>query len=223
MKVNHENTRINILKITELLKKLAGAATKYINDKLAVEMNDTISQKYQQEQIEELRVNYLSLLQQTKKEIREILDIITEYENEQDKIIEFDVPEYINTIATINATKGELPENVIKNIKYNFAGQYNNLISIKALFDLYDVNVLNYGYAEYVKSAKDALSEIDIMAKNIETSEQSIFIDLRKIFTSIITFGEVRGIKFADVEKDFGELDNPTAQEMLVNKVMGIK
>lgn len=222
MKVNHESTKTVLLQIIDELRAQADRATKYNAESHEITENQQISITYKQNLIDDMRVKYLASLEESRSAMRALIERLLAYESDQDKIIEYDVPEYANTIATIKATKGQLPADVIKLIKYNFAGQYNNLVSIATLFKMYGIDVLEYGYKEYVRDAVDALTEIDIMIENMETSAESVHIDLRNIMRKVVTFGEVRGLTFADEEKSLGAFNDEIAEDLLVDKVMGL-
>ena len=223
MKINHEITRKNIIEITGLLRTQATVATNYRNTKTAIENDENMSQKYQQESLAQQRENYIAKLCETKEKIKERLEIILEDELKQETILEYDVPEFSNTLAVIDATQGQLPDEVIKNIKYNFAGQYQVLLSINAAFGKYGIELSKYGYDEYLRSASAVIQELIHEAKNIEQSEVSTFVSLRNLFSDIIKFGEVRGIKFSESEKDFREGHNEEADDIFAKQVMGLK
>ncbi len=203
MKVNHEQTKNIILSIVEMLKTQAQVAKKYKADLDTVTADEMISQKLKNDRIAELRNNYIAKHSELKDKVEEKLNAIISIELENEKILELDVPEFSNTLAAINAAKGHLPSEVIDSIKLNFAGQYQALLAIAAAFKNYGVELSKYGYSEYTASVKAAINPLIIQAQNIEQSETSTFISLRKLFKDVIRFGEVRGIKFSDSDKTF--------------------
>lgn len=222
MKINHEITRKNIIEITGLLRTQATVATNYINTKTAIENDENMSQKYQQESLAKQRENYIAKLCETKEKIKEKLVFILNEELKQEEILEFDVPEFSNTLSAINAAQGKLPEEIIKNIKYNFVGQYQVLLSIKAAFKQYGIELSKYGYDEYLRSAAFVIEDLINKTEDIEQSEVSTFVSLRNLFRDVIRFGEVRGLKFTDSEKDFGEGHNEKADDILARKAMDL-
>lgn len=223
MKINHEKTKENILKIISLLNAQGESASRYIKQYHEVVDDQTKSQSYQAEQVELLRVNYYNGYEERKKQIREIIEMVAETEAYNDSIVELDVPEYSNTVAIIHATGGDLPEEFISNAKYNFAGNYNAITSLVALLECYGLKSESFGYKEYARHSSEALNEIDIMVKDLERSEQAVFLDLRMIYEKILTFGKVRGLEFAESELNDDALRNELAEDLIANQVMGIK
>ena len=138
-----------------------------------------------------------------------------------EKILEFDTPEFSNTLAAINAAQGNLPADVINGIKLNFAGQYQALITIKSAFDRYGIDLAPYGYEEYITSAGFAIQPLISAAKNIEQDEVSTVLSLKNLFDDILKFGKVRGIEFTPAEETFGEYDEED-RELIARRAMGL-
>ena len=203
MKVNHDETKGIILSIVEMLKTQVQVAKKYKADSDAVTADEMISQKLKNERIAELRDNYIAKHRELKDKVEEKLNAIIPIELENEKILELDVPEFSNTLAAINTSKGHLPSEVIESIKLNFAGQYQALLAIKSAFERYEVDLKPWKYDEYTASVNYAIKPLIIQAQNLEQSEASTSISLRKLFKDVIRFGEVRGIKFSDSDKTF--------------------
>lgn len=222
MKVNHDKTKSLILNITKLLKAQIQTAKKYKADSDNILSDRLISQEYKNEQIEELRNAYLAKHSETKEKAENALNEILELELENEKILEFDVPEFSNTLAVINAAKGNLPSEVIESIKINFAGQYQTLLAIKSAFERYGVDLKKFGFEEYTISAGSAVKELIYQAQNIEQSETSTIVSLRKLFKDVIRFGEVRGINFSKSEKTLTADIDDEARKILTRKAMGL-
>lgn len=222
MKINHERTKNKILEITGLIRGQAQAATEYRQKSLNITQDETMSQNYKDEQIERLRDEYIRKYEETKQGLTKKLDEIIPLELENEAVLEFDIPEFANTMTAINAAEGNLPENVIKSIKLTFAGNYQALLSIRAAFERYGIDLEKYGYNEYTESVNTAITPLILEAENIERSEISTFISLRSLFRNVIKFGEVRGINFSESQKDFGEGYNEEAANILARQAMGL-
>jgi hypothetical protein len=222
MKVNHEQTRGKIIEITELLKAQAVTAQNFKENSNKVLADESLSQKYQNDRIAELRENYIVKHKETKEKVIAILEEISPLELENEKILEYDIPEFANTMSAINSTQGKLPADVMESIKLNFAGHYQVLLSIKAAFEHYGIDLTPYKYEVYVTSAAFVINDMMKMAENLELSESSSFIALRQLHAKVIRFGEVRGIKFSPDEKTFGSISEDVS-DALARQVMGLE
>lgn len=222
MKVNHDRTKKIIIDITDILRAQAQVAKNFKVESDKVTENKTYSQAYQAEKIDALRREYDIKYNGTKDEVAKKLEEILNIELENEQILEFDVPEFANTLAAINAAKGKLPENVISNIKLNFAGQYQALLTIAATFENYGVEVSRYGYDDYLRSVSLAIEPLIIQARNIERSEVSTAISLKKLLKNVIHFGEVRGITFSENVKTLGDGLDDDASNQLARRAMGL-
>lgn len=221
MKVNHEQTKNKILDICKVLRTQAAYAKRFRQESLNVTTDEMLAQKYKNDRLAELREAYNAKYNETKTRIVEILGQIAEIEHEQEKILEFDVPEFSNTIAAINAAQGKLPADVITNIKLNFAGQYQILMTIKAAFERYEIDLVPYGYEEYTTSAGFVLPGLIHKAENIEQDEISTLLSLKNLFDDVLKFGKVRGITFTPTEETFNEFDEED-RELLARRAMGL-
>lgn len=220
MRVNHEQTKRLILNIVDMLRNQAQTAKKFKGDSDVLIADNRMSQEFKNERIEELRNNYNAKYNEIKEKVEEKLNAIIPIELENEKILEFDVPEFANTLAVINAAQGKLPSDIIEGIKLNFAGQYQALLAIKATFERYEVDLSAWNFEEYTTSAGFAIQSLITQASNIEQSEVSTFISLQKLFRAVIRFGEVRGIKFSASEKTFAS--NDETSEALARQAMGL-
>ena len=126
-------------------------------------------------------------------------------------------------MAAINASEGKLPYEVIDNIKFNFAGQYQALNTIVAALKRYGVDLSGYGYENYLKSASNYVSELQIKVENIELSKDATLFSLRDLFDEIIIFAETRGIKLNADDALFGELSEEEKQDFLTRRAMGLE
>lgn len=222
MKVNHEQTRGKIIEITELLKVQAVTAQNFKENSNRVLADESLSQKYQNDRIAELRENYIAKHKETKEKVIAILEEIAPLELENEKILEYDIPEFANTMSAINSTQGKLPADVMESIKLNFAGHYQVLLSIKAAFEHYEIDLTPYKYEEYVTSAASVINDMIKMAENLELSESSSFIALKQLHAKVIRFGEVRGIKFSEEERTFGSVSEAVS-DALARQAMGLE
>lgn len=223
MRINHEKTYNNILEVVKLLNAQGNSAKNYLKEYHEIVDGTDHSQEYKNRKTEELMVAYYEGYGERKKAIREVIGKIAEDEAINDAIVELDVPEYSNTVAIIRATEGKLPHEFIKNIKDNFAGNYNAISSIVALLEFYGLKPDSYGFKEYARHSSDALNEIDIMVGNLERSQEAVFLDLRMIYEKIVTFGKVRGLMFSDEVLNDDALRDEVAEEEIAKRVMGIK
>lgn len=222
MKVNHEQTKNKIFDIAGLLREQARYAKNYKQEQIKITSDEMLAQKYKNDRLAELMAAYIAKHKETKEKVVALLNDITPIELEQEAILEFDVPEFQNTLAAINAAQGRLPADVMTGIKLNFAGQYQALLSIKAAFERYEIDLAPYGYEEYTTSAGFAIQPLIHAAENIEQEETSTIIDLQELFKKVIHFGEVRGIKFSEEAKTFGDGVDDEVRELLALKVMGL-
>lgn len=223
MKVNHEQTKKLIIDITDIIRAQAQVAKSFRIDRNKWDNEKTYSQEYRNDLISKLREDYNTKYNETKEAIAAKLEEILKIELENEKILELDVPEFANTLAAINSVRGKLPETVINTIKINFAGQYQALLAIAAAFENYDVDLSEYGYAEYLKSVSFAIEPLFLQAKDIEQSEVSTFVSLHKLLKDVIKFGEVRGVTFSEDTKKFGDGLDEEAKEIIARKAMGLE
>lgn len=222
MKVNHENTKKKILEITSILKNQANSAKTFKKNKALILQDEARSEKYKTDAVAELAKGYYSLLEDTKKKLIEHLEEIIPLELENEAILQFDIPEYLNTVTTITSAKKELSADVINTIKLNFAGHYQVLNSIASILKSNDISPEQYGYSEYTRSVTDVIPGLISMAENLEQEENNAIISLHNFFKAIIRFGEVRGVAFSESEKNFGEGIDDEAKETLIRRSMGL-
>ena len=135
MKVNHEQTKNKILDIVGLLREQARYAKSYEQEQIKITSDEMLAQKYKNDKLAELMTAYIAKYKETKEKVVALLNDIVPIELEQEKILEYDIDEFSNTLAAINAAQGKLPADVMESIKLNFAGHYQALLSIKAAFE----------------------------------------------------------------------------------------
>ena len=220
--INHDITKNKIFDIAGLLREQARYAKDCKKKQLELIDDETLAQEYKNSRIAELRETYLARYEDTKEKVNEKLNEILEVELEQEKILNYDIPGFTNTIAAINAAKGKLPPEVMEGIKLNFAGNYLVMQSIKAAFESYEVDLSKYDYEDYMTSASAAIEPIMQAANNIERDEVSTVVSLYDIFKSLIHFGEVRGIEFTENAKIFGDGLDGEIEEIYARRVMGL-
>lgn len=223
MKITHEKTKALVLDALELIKEQAKVAKTFKTALAEVETNQDYSELYKKEQIEKLRTGYIAKYNEAKEKISEKLNAILDAEVEQENILEFDVPEFSNTLAAINASEGKLPYEVIDNIKINFAGQYQALNTIVSALKRYGIDLSGYGYENYLKSASNYVSELQIKVENIELSKDATLFSLRDVFDEFVTFAETRGIKLSSDATLFIELSEEEKQDFLTRRAMGLE
>ena len=223
MKVNHEQTKNKIFDIAGLLREQARYAKTYRQSTQKLLDDETLAQDYKNNEIAKLRQAYIAKYNDTKTKIVDLLNEIATLELENEAVTEFDIPEFANTISVINSAQGKLPADVIHGIKYNFAGHYQVLNSIKAAFERYEIDLAPYGYEEYTTSAGFAINKLITSAENIEQDEVSTVVSLLQLFKDIIHFGEVRGIEFTENAKTFGDgVDDEETKEIIARRAMGL-
>lgn len=222
MKVNHDKTKNLIFDIAGILREQARYAKNYRKSIADISADTTYSQDYKSNAIAQLRTKYDEKYHDTKEKVVAKLDEIVLVELENESVLEFDIPEFSNTVAAINATQGKLPAEVMESIKLNFAGHYQVLSAIKAAFDNYDIDLAHYKYEEYTTSAAFAIETLKNAAENIEYSETATIISLHQLFKDVIHFGEVRGIEFSDDAKTFGEGVDDEVRDALARRAMGL-
>lgn len=222
MKVNHETTKSRILDILGILREQARYAKIYKQECKKVLDDDMLAEKYKTDKVESLRVAYITKHNENKAKVVALLNEIATIETGQEKILDFDIPEFANTVAVINTAKGKLPADVMEGIKLNFAGYYQVLLSIQAVFEQFDIDLTPYNYHEYTTSAGVAVLPLIHAAENIEQEETSTIVSLHKLFKDVIHFGEVRGIEFSGPAKTFGEGIDEEVQETLTRRAMGL-
>lgn len=221
MKVNHEQTKNKILDICRVLRDQANYAKAFRQESKKVIDDEMLAQKYKNDKLAQLREAYNAKYNETKDKVVKMLGEIAEIELEQEKILELDVPEFSNTLATINAAQGKLPADVIEGIKLNFAGQYQALLAIKAAFERYEIDLKHYGYDEYTTSVAFAIKPLENAAANIEQDEVSTVLSLKRLFDDVLKFGKIRGVTFTPDQETFGEFDEEE-ENLLARRAMGL-
>lgn len=222
MKVNHEQTKNKIFDIAGLLREQARYAKAYRQNTQKLLDDKTLAEDYKNNEIAKLRTAYIAKYNDTKTKVVEKLNEIIPLELENEAILEFDIPEFANTMSAINSAQGKLPAEVMESIKLNFAGHYQVLNSIKAAFERYEIDLTPYGYEKYTTRAEFAIRDLITSAENIEQDEVSTIVSLNQLFNAIIHFGEVRGIEFTENAKTFGDGVDDEVRDILARRAMGL-
>lgn len=222
MKVNHEQTKRLIIDIVGILREQAHNTQNYRKSRDDVLSDENTSDSYKHEKIQAMCENYLAGLEKTKEMVSDKLNTILEIESENDDILEYDIPEFANTLSAINSAHGKLPPSVMGHIKLNFAGHYQVLKTIVAAFEHYEIDIKQYSYDEYIENANSQIAILLEKASNLEQSEISGVLALKKLCNDVIHFGELRGLEFTDSEKSFGVEIDDAAAEILARSAMGL-
>ena len=221
-KINHKPAQDIICKIILRIKEQIKAAETYRQQKTTIEADTRMSREYQETRLKDLMQTYLAGLNETRSFIIENLESVAEFEEVNEKILDFDVPEFSETLAAINAAKGKLPAEVIFGIRDKFNGNYQVLLTIASVFENYGLDLTKYKFNDYITPAAEIIVKLIADAENIETSEVSSFISLRELLHNIVYFGECRGMVFGD---DFKMLDSEledVGKELAARQAMGL-
>lgn len=200
MKINHEQTKIKLLEITELIKKQNDALNVFNTSKKETLSNEMWAEKAKTDKVNELWNTYMNGLSETKTTILERLETIRELEKANEQILELDVPEFANTLAVCKS--GLLPFDCLENVLKQFAGQRQILLILQRCFS-------DETYAsEFDKYTVDIDSAVESLIFSVRTLEQSnpynAAINLQQMFDDIISFGECHGVKFSESERTSG-------------------
>ena len=140
-KINHKPAQDIICKIILRIKEQIKAAETYRQQKTTIEADTRMSREYQETRLKDLMQTYLAGLNETRSFIIENLESVAEFEEVNEKILDFDVPEFSETLAAINAAKGKLPAEVIFGIRDKFNGNYQVLLTIASVFENYGLDL----------------------------------------------------------------------------------
>ena len=207
-KINHKPAQDIICDIILRIKKQVENALNYKKQKVTLETDERLNTEYREGQIKAINEKYLAELQETRAFIAEKLGAVAEIEKENESILDFDVPEFSETMAAVNAAKGKLPEAVIYGIRDKFKGNYQVMATIKAALEGFEIDLKPYKFNDYTAPAEECISQMIINAGNIETSADTSFISLGELLDEIVYFAECRGMVFGD---DFKTFDPETA------------
>ena len=224
MRINHNITKSKTVEIIKELISLYTYAANYRKEKQKWLDDKVYAEHIKKEKMEALDAAYLQRHQKAKERMLEILGVILEAENENDSILEYDVPEFANTVSVIHASAGKLPRVVLESIKHNFSGQYQVLETIGALFEHYGIDLDKVDFADYVQPAFIKLEALQHSVSNLEQSEVSVCVYMKQIRRDLLNFCSVRGITFTDEE--LKELDFSVDDEMetvIARQEMGLK
>lgn len=208
-KINHKSAQDAIADIVARIKKQIEAALSYKEQKVKYETDSRLAQEFRNAKIAEINSAYLVELQKTREFIVEKLEKVAELEKENENILDFDVPEFSETMAAINATKGKLPEAVIFGIRDKFKGNYQVMVTIRAALESFGIDLKPYKFDDYADTAQNRIAALIINAKNIETSEDTSFISLEELLNDVVYFGRCSGMDFSN---DFISLKSDVAE-----------
>ena len=213
-KINHKPAQDIICDIILRIKKQVENALNYKKQKVTLETDERLNTEYREGQIKAINEKYLAELQDTRAFIAEKLEAVADLEAETENILDFDVPEFSETLTAVNTAKGKLPEAVIYGIRDKFKGNYQVMATIKAALEGFGIDLKPYKFNDYTEPAKESFARLIINAKNIETSEDTSFISLEELLNDVVYFGRCRGMVFSD---DFASL--PTHISDAVDKI----
>ena len=222
-KVNHKPTQDIICDVILRIKKQVSEAEAFRQKKIALETDTRMSREYQETQLSELRQSYIAGLNETKTYIIESLGKIAGIEEENEKILDFELPEFPQALASIDAVRGKLPDKIIFSIRDKFKGNHQSLLIIASALKFYGIDIEKYNFKDYITPATSKITELITDAENIEQSEVSSFISLRELLHNIVNFGECRGMIFGD---DFKNLDSELeeiAKDLTARREMGLQ
>lgn len=219
MKINHNKTKELIRECLKAIEEMAIAADTYKKKNIEVTSDDRLSRDYKEKQIDELRKAYFYMYDKTKETLLDRLKEIEEAERLNEAILELDIPEYANTLNTVVAAKGKLPEQVVKTILKTFAGHHQLLCSLREVFERFGVKTDIF--APYTMTISGKTEGLRVLAGNIERSEHSSFIDLNKLYALFVDMGEKLGISFPDEVRQFTAISDVISDAM-VREVMGL-
>ena len=202
-KINHKPAQDIICDIIIRIKKQVETALKFKAQKVNYETDTRLAEEFRSTKIAEINSAYLAELQGTRAFIAEKLEAVAELEAETENIMDFDVPEFTETLTAVNTVKGKLPEAVIYGIRDKFKGNYQVMATIKATLEGFGIDLKPYKFNDYTEPAKESIARLIINAKNIETSEDTSFISLEELLKDVVYFGRCRGMVFGD---DFASL-----------------
>ncbi len=222
MKVNHEKTRNKIFEVAGVLREQANYTKTYKQNKSNVLADETYAEAYKNERVDKLRADYLAHHKEVKERLKNMLNDIMAYELENEAVVEFDVPEYTNTVTTITASGSTLSADVINGIILNFAGHYKILNTLKSIFKKNGIDVEYYNFKEYAMSAGEAVPKLISMVENLEQEENSAIVSLKNLLDAVIHFGKVRGIEFDENSQTLGKEFDGVASNILTRRAMGL-
>ncbi|MBQ4544074.1 MAG: hypothetical protein II996_00705 [Oscillospiraceae bacterium] len=219
MKINHNNTKELIKDCLTTIREQAIAADTYKKKRIAIESDQRLARDYQQKQIDELRNAYFYMYDKTKETLKDRLDKIEAEELKNEAILELDIPEYANSLSTVVAAKGKLPEDVVATMLKTFAGHHQLLCSLESVFEQFDVKT--GVFSSYTMRISEKVQKLKTLAGNIERSEVSSFIDLNKLYTMFVDMGEKLGLSFPDDVRQFTAISE-TVGDAMAREAMGL-
>lgn len=217
MKINHEQTKIKLLEITELIKKQYDALNVFNTSKKETLGNEMWAEKAKTDKINELWDTYMNGLSETKTAILERLETIRELEKVNEQILELDVPEFANTLAVCKS--GLLPLDCLENVLKQFAGQRQILLILQRCFS--DETYASE-FNKYTVDIDTVINKLIIVVDNLEQSPDSAAISLQTLFDDVISFGECHGVSFSEYEKTSG-ISTDDEKEQQLRKAMGLE
>ncbi len=196
--INHKPAQDIICDIILRIQKQVETALKFKEQKVNYETDTRLAEEFRNTKIAEINSAYLAELQGTRAFIAEKLETVADLEAETENILDFDVPEFSETLAAVNTAKGKLPEAVIYGIRDKFKGNFQVMATIKAALEGFGIDLTPYKFNDYTEPAKESIARLLINAQNIETSEDTSFISLEGLLNDVVYFGRCRGMIFSD-------------------------
>lgn len=204
-KINHKPAQDIICDIILRIKKQIKSATTYKAQRLNFETDVRLNDEYRQQSIAKLDSNYLAELGETRAFICEKLEEVAKLEEENDNILDLDVPELSETLSAISTTKGRLPELVISNIFDKFKGNYQVIVTIAAAFKEHGITLDKFNIENRLRTAREVVDGLIVDATNIETSADTSYISLSELLQNIVEWGRGRGMVWSDEFVSLGE------------------
>lgn len=205
----------HILSVMDILREQAKTASEHVAKLAEIEASEAFSETYKQEQVTELRSNYIDTLINTKLKVNEVLEKIINTEKIQESMLELDIPEFSNTISLINVSGENMSDNTIIGIIENFKGKYLILQEIKNVFSgKYGKDITKLVDKDIFDSVDSVMTNIATMVSNIDQTASTSLRNICNIMQGLIHFGETRGLIFNEYEADFGEAKEIDLAEM---------
>lgn len=220
--INHDTTKARIIAIGNVLRAQAVYARDYKKQCVNITVDDMMTQKYKDEKLKTLRESYDAKHNETKVEIVKLLNEIAEIEAENEAVYSVDGFVLNNTLALIQTTKGDLPEEVVDGMVKTFNGNYLAARAIRAAFEAFGAEETALKFKDCTTTAYITIDALLKKAENLEYSADTTVISLRNLLNDAVRFGETRGIVFSDAEKKLGDGLDETAIEYMARREMGL-
>lgn len=202
MKNNHDATKNKIKTILEYINDHAKTVAKYKTDVQFVHDSEHMyTQEYINEQLENLRTGYLNSVLELRNSLNPLIDEVEDLENENLKIVDYDVDGFNETVTAINSAHGNLSNSAVMGIIENFNGQYNTLQAIHTIFKKYEASEENLNthenadvlFDEYLSPVK-GMRKIRRAYNSLEESPDVACLSLERLFNAVVHFAKTHGM-----------------------------